>query len=74
MSAATCEPPPASGTVADIPDADLLRRVMRTCCRPVKRGGQPRWVRVSDLFGLGSTYSAQLCRRFDLDPDDRVAR
>lgn len=73
---ATCAPPPAvvHGTVADMPDEVLLRRVMLNACRPVKRGGQPRWVRVADLFALGSTYATQLCRRFGLDPDERVAR
>lgn len=57
-----------NGTVADIPDAELLRRVVRSraLCKP---GRHARWVFVMDAFGLGSTYAAQLCRRFGLDPD-----
>lgn len=27
---------------------------------------------VSDSFGLGSTYSIELCRNFDLDPDEKI--
>jgi hypothetical protein len=25
-----------------------------------------------DAFGLGSTYAAELCKRFDLDPGEYV--
>lgn len=56
-------------TVASIPDDDLLRRVVRHVVRSRPRRKEFAWAAVSDAFGLGSTYSAQLCRRFGLDPD-----
>lgn len=59
-----------TGTVADIPDAELLRRVMHGLGENCHQA--PRWVHVSNAFGLGSTYSAQLCRRFGQDPDTQV--
>ena len=63
-----------AGSVADIPDAELIERALRTA-RPRRRiGAQPRWSAVMDVFMLGSTYAAQLCRRFGLDPDEMVKR
>lgn len=59
-------------SVNDIGDETLLRRAVRSG-RRAKTGGEPRWVRVMRLFGLGSTYARQLCRRFDVDPDERVS-
>lgn len=59
-------------TVNDIGDDNLLRRVVRSG-RRVKTGGEPRWVRITRLFGLGSTFAHQLCRRYEVDPDERVA-
>lgn len=59
--------------VNDIPDAELLQRVVRGA-RPRGRDKQPRWVVVMDLFALGSTYSHQLCRRFGMDPEELVKR
>lgn len=59
--------PAATGTVADIPDAELLGRAVRNVTKLTKR--QPPWARIMDVFALGSTYSAQLCRRFGIDPD-----
>jgi len=56
-------------TVFDIPDAELLRRVVLHVSRTRKRRKEFAWAAVSDAFGLGSTYSAQLLRRFWLDPD-----
>lgn len=58
---------PATGTVADISDEELLRRAVTTVAKQKKR--QPTWAKIMDVFMLGSTYSAQLCRRFDIDPD-----
>lgn len=64
------------GAVADIPDAELLARAVRGA--RVLTGGasvqHPRWVAVMAAFGLGSTYACQLCRRFGLDPDEKVKR
>jgi hypothetical protein len=33
---------------------------------------RPLWVIVRDLFCVGSTSAADLCRRFNLDPDEMV--
>lgn len=64
---------PAGGrrpTVDSIPDADLVKRAVVGAHQhgPMKA----RWQHVQDAFGLGSTFAAQLCRRFGLDPDQRV--
>jgi hypothetical protein len=56
-------------SVADIPDAELLGRVVRSVTRKRPRRQEFAWVAVMEAFGLGSTYAAQLCRRFGLDPD-----
>lgn len=61
-----------TGTVADIPDHRLLERAVRYAAR--KRGRQPAWAKVAEVCALGSTYSAQLLRRFGLDPDTGKAR
>lgn len=61
-------------TVATIPDAELLERAVRTARPRSGRGYQPRWVGVMDSFALGSTWARQLCRRFGLDPDEKVRR
>ncbi len=57
--------------VSNISDDELLRRAVTTA-RAKGRGYQPRWVGVMDRFLLGSTYAMQLCRRFGLDPDEKV--
>lgn len=59
----------AERTVASIPDAELLRRVVRHVAHSRPRRKEFAWAAVSGAFGLGSTYSAQLLRRFGLDPD-----
>ena len=59
--------------VNDIPDEELLSRAVRNC-RGRTAGKHPRWTAVSDTFVLGSTYSAQLCRRYGLDPEELVSR
>jgi len=65
-----------SGTVADIPDDELLERAVHSALDRGKNKGVPhlRWVAVMDTFLLGSTYAAQLCQRFGLDPDEKVKR
>ena len=55
--------------VSEIADAELLRRAVCTA-KPRRKG--PRWTAVSELFCLGSTYSAQLCERFGINPDEQV--
>lgn len=63
-------------SVDDIEDDELLRRavLLARSTRHPKGVKHPRWVAVMSLFSLGSTYSAQLCRRFGLDPDEMVKR
>lgn len=56
-----------TATVADIPDAELLERAVRHAVR--YRGRRLAWCAVCDTFALGSTFAAQLCQRFGIDPD-----
>lgn len=54
----------------------LLKRVVAGAVDPTKRKGErhPRWVAVMWVFGLGSTYSQNLCRWAGVDPDKEVKR
>jgi hypothetical protein len=63
-------------SVCDIPDEELLRRAVKGSRSGRYRKGleHPRWAAVRDSFALGSTYARQLCRRFDLDPNEMVRR
>lgn len=64
----------AAPTVRSIPDDELVRRAVRSArSRNYRKGVKhPRWVAVMDLFGLGSTFSHELCRRYGLDPNEEV--
>ena len=57
--------------MSNVDDLEILKRVVTNAG---KSGGlrarQPRWAHVSVLTTLGSTQSAELCRRFGLDPDE----
>lgn len=68
---------PATGaaeqSVDDIPDAKLLERAVYGARGRTGRIN-PRWHGIADTFALGSTYSRQLCRRYGLDPDEKVRR
>ncbi len=62
-------------SVSEIPDAELIRRVisgLRKIARTPSARTVPLWTKVSTRFALGSTYSMQLCRRFDFNPDEQV--
>ncbi len=64
---------PLAPSVADIPDEELIRRVVKSARVKGRRGYKhPRWAAVAEVFQLGSGYSAQLCRRFGLNPDEMV--
>ena len=67
---------PIRNSVASIPDAELLARAVKQCRARTHRKGQlhARWIAVMDTFSLGSTFSRELCRRFGLNPDEKVAR
>lgn len=56
-------------TVANYPDADLVRRAVSAAV-PRHGADVPRWDAVSDAFAMGSTFSRQLCERFGFDPDE----
>lgn len=63
------------GNVNDISDAQLVERAVRNATittKQVRGAKRPRWAAVMDAFGLGSTYAAQLCRRFGLDPNEEI--
>lgn len=59
-------------SVREISDEELLRRAVRSCRRGRGRWKVPLWSVVSDTFALGSTFSFELCRRFELDPEEAV--
>lgn len=59
-------------SVNDIKDEDLLGRAVRECRRGRGRHKVILWSKVSERFALGSGYSAELCRRYGLDPDEMV--
>lgn len=54
----------------------LLRRAVHGARYPHgnARKKYPRWWGIMEVFALGSTYSRDLCRAFDLDPDEMVSR
>jgi hypothetical protein len=58
----------------EITAEDLLRRAVRGARDHAQRKGtkHPRWVAVSAVFALGSTYARELCRKFELNPDEQV--
>lgn len=55
-------------TVASISDAQLVERAVRNSHLGLRHGTAAR-VCVADAFALGSTFAAQLCVRFRIDPD-----
>lgn len=59
-----------------IPLEELVRRATKSArSRNLRKGMKhPRWIAVMDTFGLGSTYAHDLCRRFDLNPNELVKR
>ncbi len=55
-------------------DDELLRRAVKNARSRTSAGYQTRWSCVAECFLVGSTYAAELCRRFGLDPDEKVRR
>lgn len=54
-------------SVNDIPDSELVRRVIRSiACKSSRR---PLWARVMESFGLGSTFSFELCVKHGFNPE-----
>lgn len=66
----------SDNSITSIPDADLLKRTVKSARHRSFRKGSPhpRWTAVMDVFLLGSTFARELCCRFDLDPDEKVKR
>lgn len=58
-------------TILDIPDEELVRRAVLNAR---SKNNLPKWVAVMNTFGLGSTCATQLCRRFNVDPDEGIVR
>lgn len=56
-------------SVADIPDSELVKRAVYNAAAKSRRYGKYAWANVQAVFGTGSTFSAQLCRRFNVNPD-----
>lgn len=49
----------------------MVERAVRNA-RPHRTTEAPRWVAVQDVFAFGSEASIAICRRFGLDPYERV--
>lgn len=58
---------------AELSDVELLRRAV-TYSRPHGFDVVEKWRDVATLFGIGEMVARSLCRRFGVDPDERVAR
>lgn len=52
-------------------DETILGNVIRQAGRDRRVRG-PRWAAVSELCAVGSTTAHALCRRFGVDPDEKV--
>lgn len=63
----------ATGTQIEISDQDLIARACKNAraknFNDVKR---PRWHVVMDVFGVGRIVATQLCKHFNLDPEEMV--
>lgn len=57
--------------LAEYSPLKMVERAVRNA-RPHRTTEAPRWVAVMDVFGYGSTTSTELCRRFGLDPYEKV--
>ena len=54
------------------PDEELLRRAVTNARSHHKRGRHQRWVAVMEVFGCTHEVALELCRRFEVDPDEGV--
>jgi len=52
----------------ELSDEELIRRAVTSAGHGSHKGA-PMWSEVGAVFGLGSGYSSDLCRRFGVDPD-----
>jgi hypothetical protein len=65
-------PPEDPSGVREIPARDLVKRALMNVPTVWTRDRRERWSAVSYAFGLGSTYSIELCRNFGLDPHEQI--
>jgi hypothetical protein len=61
-------------SVNTIPDTELIRRAIASRRSRYRGVRVPLWHVVGETFALGSTYSAELCKRHDFNPDEYVGR
>lgn len=56
-------------------ERELVRRAMKNWLPPkTKTSGIKRWVKVMNVFGVGSTVAHALCHEFGLDPEEKVLK
>jgi hypothetical protein len=55
-------------------DEELVKRAVHSARPPQRERKAARWVCVMYSFGVGSTVASNLCRRFDLNPDEEIGR
>lgn len=48
---------------------EIIARFVQGCARAASRRSVPSWTVVMDRTALGSTFAAQLCRIYGVDPD-----
>lgn len=73
MLAATPNFTPPARRVAEVDDTELLRRLVRGLCVR-DRTQAPHWCVVMDSLGLTSAAAVRLCRRLNIDPNERKGR
>lgn len=59
-------------SIGGITSDELVVRAMRNMRATRSGSDQPLWVAVMDVFGLGSTYACELCRKYGRDPDEMI--
>jgi len=58
-------------------DENILRSVIRNIRKFSNPGmyfNEPLWLAVSDFCGVGSDSGKELCRRFGMDPHEKMFR
>lgn len=55
---------------AEIDLRDAIQGARKLCARKYHK--KPLWSFVAEMFGLGSVFSQELCRRYALDPNELV--
>lgn len=49
---------------------ELVGRAVRNAHPQSRQGTRARWAVVAEIFAIGSTRARDLCRRFDVDPEE----